>query len=437
MTSAVHIGTGPSPLDTRVIALARSLRTRGFGVSVAETLDAISVLRHIELTQRSELRECLRSALVKSSDDRGAFDNCFDRHFPRTVRDDPNRASVDIDDNALVDGLVGGGDLSDMAAALVEEHGGFDGDLRGEKHHVHRVMRAADLARLMMLALRTDDVDATEIRSRLEELRQMISEDVRGRLGADDEIVEDSTAESIEFLKASRADLDRMRSAIQPLARQIATKLARRRQQAQSGRLAMQQTVRKSLSTGGVPFDLATKRPKPHHPELYVLCDISGSVAEFSLFTLTLMSALSSELTRTRSFVFVDDVDEITELLMSTGHAIEPWQIMRNTNAIGPTGHSDYGRVFQEFWTSTGETELTTRSTVIITGDGRSNYQPAEAEALKNIAQRCRSVFWLNPEVRSEWGAFDSDVDTYAPHCTKQFEVRDLHQLAQCVQHII
>jgi len=147
--------------------------------------------------------------------------------------------------------------------------------------------------------------------------------------------------------------------------------------------------------------------------------------------------ALSAEVSQTRSFVFVDAVDEITALLARTAHGIEPWQIMRNTNVIGPTGHSDYGRVFQQFWTEIGESDLSPRSTVIITGDGRSNYQPPEATALRNIAQRSKSVFWLNPEQRSEWGTFDSDVGTYAPHCRRQFEVSDLRQLAACVEHII
>ena len=85
-----------------------------------------------------------------------------------------------------------------------------------------------------------------------------------------------------------------------------------------------------------------------------MLCDISGSVADFSLFTLTLMSALSAELARTRSFVFVDAVDEVTELLESTRHGIEPWQLLRNTNVIGSDGHSDYANVFERFWGDVG-----------------------------------------------------------------------------------
>ena len=233
------------------------------------------------------------------------------------------------------------------------------------------------------------------------------------------------------------AELEAMRNAVRPLARRVATRLARKRQHLRSGRVNLRRTMRRSLGSGGVPLDLAHQRPRPHHPELWVLCDVSGSVAEFSLFTLTLMAALSAELPRTRSFVFVDAIDEITKLFEHTGHAIEPWQIMRNTNVIGATGHSDYGAVFEQFWEVVGDRELTPRSTVVIAGDARSNYQPARTDVLANIARRSRSVYWLNPEPQPEWSEFDSEMDAYAEQCTRVFEVRDLEQLAHCVETIV
>src|SRR5690606_12422882 len=133
------------------------------------------------------------------------------------------------------------------------------------------------------------------------------------------------------FLDASRAELDQMRDAIRPIARRLAARLEQRRRH-HTGRANLRRTMRRSLASGGVPIDVVHDRPRARRPELFVLCDISGSVAEFSVFTLTLMSALSAEIARTRSFVFVDAVDEVTELLETTRHGIEPWQLLRNTN---------------------------------------------------------------------------------------------------------
>ncbi len=148
--------------------------------------------------------------------------------------------------------------------------------------------------------------------------------------------------------------------------------------------------MRRSLSTGGVPIDVLHDRPHAHRPELFVLCDISGSVADCSLFTLTLMSALAAEIGRTRSFVFVDAIDEVTALLDSSSHGIEPWALLRNTNVIGAEGHSDYSTVLEQFWRSTGERDLHRTSTVIITGDARTNHRGTGAEWLERIAERSR-----------------------------------------------
>ena len=440
------------PLVDRLVALSRGLHVRGFDVAPADTLDAAAALTHLDLARRAELRAGLRVTLVKQPDPDGDFDALFDRHFPAALRAAGDRAAIDVaggDPTGLVDALVDG-DLADLAAGLVEAHAGFDdGDgqgLRGERHHVHRVLRAADLARLMMLALRDrDEADPAELRARVDELKRLILADVRAHLaGADPEAGLDvgldpglgDLADRVEFLKASRAELDQLRTAVRPLARRIATKLARRRQHARSGRVDMRRTMRRSLATGGVPLDVAQRRRRPHRPELYVLCDISGSVAEFSVFTLTLMSALAAELPRTRSFVFVDAVDEITELLERTDHQIEPWQILRNTNVIGASGHSDYGAVLERFHDSIGPA-LAGTATVLITGDARSNHRDARAPVLGELARRCRSVFWLNPEPRADWGTHDSATDEYRPHCREMFEVRTLAQLEAAIERIL
>lgn len=422
----------------RIIRLSRALQARGFAISLAETIDAARAATCVDLAARPQLRVALRATLVKGSDERGDFDALFDRYFPaRVAVPVSERRSAPATQAELATELAAEGDLADLAAGLVEQHAGLEGEVRGERHHLQRVLRAADLARLMGLALREDpQLSADEVRARIEELKRLIADEIRDRIGSDDELV-DTDVESIEFLNASRAELERMRQVVRPLARQVAARLSRRRQHRRSGRVDMRRTMRRSLSTGGVPFDLAHHRRAPHHPELWVLCDISGSVAEFSLFTLTLMASLSAELPRTRSFVFVDAVDEITSLLQRTGHAIEPWQIMRNTNVIGASGHSDYGAVLAQFWDDFGERDLRPTSTVIITGDARSNHQPARSDVLAEIARRARSVYWLNPEPRREWAEYDSEMPAYADHCTATFEVRDLHQLAHCVERIL
>jgi uncharacterized protein len=424
-------------LVDRIIQLSRALQARGMSISLAETIDATDAAATVRIDHRDELRIALRSTLVKQPDARGDFDALFERLFPaRTTAPATARPDVSTREH-LAHAVVGGDDLADIAAALVDEHGGLGEEQRSARHHVQRVLRAADLARLLSLAVAADaGIAPDELRARLDDLKRLIADEVRSRLATPDEPPPEDV-EDIEFLNASRAQLEEMRRIVRPLARRVAARLARNRRHGHAGRVDMRRTIRRSLGTGGVPFDVAFRRRRPHRAELFVLCDISGSVAEFSLFTLTLMSALSAEIPRTRTFVFVDAVDEVTALLARTGHAIEPWQIMRNTNVIGATGHSDYGAVLEQFWHAVGEQELTLTSTVLIAGDARSNHQPARPEILGRIAHRTRAIYWLNPEPARDWDRFDSDMAAYGRHCTRTFEVRDLQQLVRCVELIL
>ncbi len=166
-----------------------------------------------------------------------------------------------------------------------------------------------------------------------------------------------------------------MRETIRPLARTLATRMARRRRRRDRGRLDVRRTVRRSLSSGGVPIDPVFRRPKVARPDLYVLCDVSGSVAEFASFTLTLLQAMASEFPRMRTFAFVDGVDEVTAHLKDVASFLEVRHVLYRADVVRADGHSDYGAVLDQFWEH-HSSSIDPRSTVIITGDARSNHRP-------------------------------------------------------------
>lgn len=432
MTDAAERTSGDAIVQ-RITRLGRSLQARGIEISLAELIDAGHAAQLIDLGSRDEFRVALRATMIKDERHYEAFDAAFDRLFPARPAGATDRPTTDSPVEAFL-----AGELESLAGAMVADHAGLDGEERSEGHHLQRAYRGADLAHLMSEARKLDPSVSTEdLRARVDELKRLMAAEIRAHLGEPMGEPGVDNIEDIDFLNASRAELEQMRATVRPLARRLAARLARRRQALTSGRVNLRRTARKSLSTGGVPIDVALERPRAHRPELFVLCDISGSVAEFSLFTLTFMSALSSEIAKTRSFVFVDAVDEITDLLSSTEHAIEPWQIMRNTNVIGEDGHSDYGSVFRQFWDDVGERDLRPTASVLITGDARSNHRPPGDDHLREIARRCRRVYWLNPEPKDEWDTHDSEMETYSRSCTETFEVRTVRQLVSCVEQIV
>lgn len=455
-----------APLWEQLERMCAGLRARGLDIAITEVLDASRSVAQIDLSSRGELRAALRCTLVKDAHHGALFDEVFDRHFPARPTPGAERRADQLHDGKATDhdrdraGEPGNGgtdqaratdidlaaaddaDLRLLADRLVDDHGGFDETVRTEKYHVYRILRAADLAALLRQAMRDADnaAERSELNARVEELRRLIVDAVRAHLAAvDPETVAGRVAHpfDIALAEATTTELDEMRRALRPLARKLAARLRHRRQNLQRGRLDMRATTRRSLSSGGVPLYPAYRRPRTHKPDVSVLCDVSGSVADVAGFTFTLISALADELDKTRLYAFVDAIDDITELVEASEYAIEPWQLLQHGKVIGHDGHSDYGTVLRSFWDDHGRHRLGPRSTVIIVGDARGNYRPHRAEVLGEIAARCRSVYWLNPEPRARWDTADSVQSVYSAHCAATFEVRTVNQLTRAVEAIL
>ncbi|HKA02761.1 MAG TPA: VWA domain-containing protein [Acidimicrobiales bacterium] len=456
-----------------LLALVDELRRAGVAISMVEVLDATSALGQLDLADRPVLRAGLGATLVKRPEDAPIFQLAFDHCFPVTRAEErprsvgpepaigPNEtlpgpvdASTDLLDALLAALRAEDSDaLAALAVDAVDRHAGIGTVEGSERYFLYRVLRALDVANLLAAAMRAErarDPDATplelrlrrdEHRRRIEELRRLIAEEIRRRLrqsrpGAEPTWLPHRLGD-LDVLRASTTDLREMRAAVRPLARKLASRVAQRRRRRNRGRLDMRRTVRHSLTTGGVPMSPAFRWRKASKPNVVVLCDLSGSVAEFAQFTLALVHALDDELAGLRSFVFVDGVAEVTDLLDRADGVLEPRFLLTRAGVVTGDGHSDYGRVFERFWTVHGERVVTPATTLIVAGDARTNYRPAGVDPFRRLSERARRTYWLNPEPRAEWGIDDSSIADFAPWCTAVFEVRTLRQLADAVVEIV
>ena len=169
-----------------------------------------------------------------------------------------------------------------------------------------------------------------------------------------------------------------LRQAIYPLTRKLAVRLARKRRHGRKGPLDFRNTVRHSLSYGGVPAEPKFKYPRPAKPEIFVIADISGSVAAFARFTLHLVYAISGQFSRVRAFVFIDGIDEVTEYFEGTEDIVEAiHRVNTEADVVWVDGHSDYGHAFEVFWSKWGK-DIGPKTTVIILGDARNNYHASQ-----------------------------------------------------------
>jgi len=458
------------------------LRAAGIPVSMSEHVDAARAVDVINLGNRSLVRATLAATLVKDSDHMPVFNTAFDVFFAirswdsaeALLSEDANEESEESEgaDGAQGTGQAkgqGGGGGSSMSAQELSEllfralRDGDQNSMRfgageavsryagmepgrpvGGTYYLYRTLRNLDLEALEQRLLdgthNSDDalgerLAHDDVTARIEQLKAEIEREIRERLVEDRgsqalaKSVRKPLPEDLDVMHANREEMAQLERALRPLSRKLAVRLARKRRRRRRGPVDLRHTVRKSLSTGGVPIDLRFKPPRPAKPEIFVIADVSGSVASFARFTLHLVHAISSQFSKVRSFVFVDGLDEVTRLFDGVEDPAEAVaRINAEADVIAFDGHSDYGRalvVFHERYAR----DLTKRSTVLILGDGRNNYHQAHAEILADLHYRAKAVYWLNPEPTSYWNSGDSIISQYAPYCNRVIECRTLRQL--------
>lgn len=463
------------------------LRTAGLPVSLTENLDAMQAITHIPIEDRNAFKYALAATLVKNNAHWRAFETVFEVYF--SLRG-PGYALGGADETAETGeedssanpeaagaGTGGGGGealtpeqmaemlfkalqkgdeamMRALARQAVTRYAGMEpGRPVGGTYYLYRTLRNLDLDNVLeqLMAQAREDapqpltpleerLEKDEFDSRVDRLKQEIEAEIRRRLVADRGVdamaktLRKPLPEDVDFMHASREELMGLRKAIYPLTRKLAVRLARKRRHGRKGPLDFRNTVRHSLSYGGVPADPKFRYPRPAKPEIFVVADISGSVAAFARFTLQLVYAISGQFSRVRSFVFIDGIDEVTRFFEGVEDiSVAIHRVNTEADVVWVDGHSDYGHAFEVFWDRYGR-EIGPKTTVLILGDARNNYHASQSWVIGEIHKKARHVYWLNPEPKAYWDTGDSIVGEYGVHCDGTYECRNLRQLEKFVE---
>jgi uncharacterized protein with von Willebrand factor type A (vWA) domain len=464
-----------------IAAFIAELRTIGLPISVAENVDAMAAVVAMPITDRAALKSALAATLVKSADHYHAFDVLFDLFFgdSRAGTEDladeaadpaaadgqaaasngAGRAGIvtalsDAELDDLLFRAVLAGDQVLIRAAVAEAVSRYANVEPGRPvagvYYLYHTLRRLDMDRLLARLLASDSpADLSEMdraiaaerrRGQIDNIRTEAEAEIRRRLVADRgaaavaRTLRVSLPEDVDFLNASAEQLAAVRQAVQLLGRKLAARMVRKRRHHRRSALDFRRTIRKSLGNGGVPADLVFRKPHPSKPEIMLIADVSSSVAAFAGFTLQLADAISSEFSRVRSFAFTDGIEEITDDLGSAPDiATAVRRISSRPGVVRLDGHSDYGMVLESFWERWGP-QIRARTSVIILGDGRSNYHASRSWVLRAIRQRARHLYWLNPEPANTWDSGDSIISEYGKFCDEVVECRNLRQLKEFVE---
>jgi hypothetical protein len=465
--------------DPRVIVrvfdeLLWALRREGFEISTSQAIDVLRIVGALGLEDRANVRDGIAAIVVHRARDRARFNVAFDGFFAGDVL--PGRrtlwerltaqgfATQELEAlRALLDQLAASRPGALALATLLTRGAELDRLLA-----ISGVSRAIDASSGLQIGFQTHRIlgqlGAGRARQALGDLRTLLVDALgpRGEVLADalaaelersdDEVrayvrrVHDARVSELEserghhrvqttpFAALTDAEIEEVRRSVRRFAERLRGGARVRARHARRGVIDAHGTLRRALRTGGVPFDLVRKRRRRDRPKLVLLCDVSDSVRAAACFLLEFTYAAQELFERARSFVFVSDLGETTRLFARAPVRVAIAQAWGG-GVVPTSDNSNYGRVLRSF-EARHLREVDRRTTVVVLGDGRTNHHDAAPEVLDRIRERARTLIWLCPEPRGQWGQGDSAMARYAPHCTAVYEVRcaaDLESAARAL----
>lgn len=456
-------------MEDRIVQFVRALRAKGVRVSLAETADAFRAVERLGIRDREHFRISLRATLVKNAADLPLFDELFPMFFGSSLA--PSMASLpddltpeEADQLAealrgfnrqlreMLEKLLQGRELTQEELDQLGRMAGleFADDSRYQDWMRRRMEQALQFSQVReaideMLAVMAEMGMTADRRQELKEVMQENLQNMQEQLRrfAGRRIAENLSEKSAEdetealydrpFRSLSEADMDRLRKEVGRLAARLRTRVALRQKRAHTGQLDAKATIRANLRHGGVPFDVR-HRSRKKKPKLVVICDISTSMRHMSELMLSLLHAMQDQVSRTHAFAFIDHLEYISPDFASlpAREAVEAVLVRL------PPGYysTDLGSSLQNFADAYLDT-LDGRTTLIMVGDGRNNYNNPRLDLFTRMARRAHRTIWLIPEPPTLWGTGDSDMLSYVSLCDDVLQVNSLTELTAAIDGLL
>ncbi len=455
-----------------VLNFVNIARTAGLRVSTAEVLDCLNQLKLVDIIEEPQFAAVLRANFAKSRREQHHFDRLYQMFFHELRQDASIAGSEPLEEQihdvlqaltpaaeenisfqALLDFLDG--DPLPYFEQLQQIGSGADDQNRGLGSNLGALTRrleimlglnAAEAALEQFFADHRDRMDwerrrdlNAHFKNRLESARRLLTHDRQAYADSADKNITyrqrlDHLGE-IHFASLTQKEVQTMREVIEQLVRKLKDTISRRYARRNRGVLDIKKTLRRAAGYQGIPIELFYRKRPLRKTKIVALCDVSGSVWSAARFMLNMLYSLQECFTQVRSFVFVAGLDEVTHIFEDheINQAIE--KVLKEAD-IEYNAATDYGLTFRQF-KSRHMDMLNKKTTLIIIGDGRTNYANPEERILGEMQDRSRRVIWLNPETPYFWYSGDSEMRTYMEHCDEVRPCQNLNQLLEFIESLV
>lgn len=448
-------------------------RAAGLRVSTSEVLDSLSQLQLIDPTDETQFRALVRANFAKSVRDLQHFDRLYHLFFhemrlnmgdikqasPWTdqIREAANLLKEKPHDDPVYDAVLDflAGNPIPLLAEMRRIHGESDdppsptrfnfGPLASRFNVLMQITNAASAASALIeenyfkVAPQTLRDLAAHFDERLDAARSILMYEPRpGDKGTKKVKTHEQRLKELgekSFSSFTRQEMEEMREAIDKLVRKLKNVVSRRYAVRDRGNLDVKKTLRASAKYNGVPLDIQYRRKSLRKSRIVTLCDVSGSVWAAARFMLNLLYSLQDCFDKVNSFVFIDQLTDVTGIFEENDIS-EAIRIVMEEADVHYQAPTDYGETLRHFKRDYMEI-LTKKTTLIIVGDGRSNYMNPEDAILGQMREKCRRVIWLNPEAENLWGTGDSEIRAYTHHCHEVRPCRNVNQLIAFIEELV
>ncbi len=374
-------------------------------MSPAEAIDAARAVAVLGYADRQKLKLALGVVLAKSSEDKRLHDQVFELFFSPPLQ---------------VQGDATAGALAQAASAANVDDIRFETQKSFYVRQMTRELGVEAIERRLLASMGQDSEAArAQVQALLEE-RGIMEQQARAYVDQRYELFgKPATQQFLDQIATTRSigrltpqELEQMRALVARMAKRLAERHARRRRSSRRGQLDFRRTMRGNAGQDSVPFQLYWKQTKRARPRLVVLCDVSGSVSNHVRFLLLFLYSLAGKVADLQAFAFSDRLGDVSALLENRPFDEAMNQVLFEYGS----GSTDYGHALETLRESHWDA-LDRHTTLLVLGDGRSNYANPRSELLAQAAERCKRVVWLSPEPEGRWGTGDSCMLQYRPFC--------------------
>ncbi len=477
-----------------LVDFVKVLRTADIKVSPAETLDAMETIDLVGVTDKHFLKHSLSMVLSKNPEEKASFDDCFDRFFTfdkfqaaNEQQESPSDNETDFGDDSFDtdqenseqsggQGSGGGGGQSDTAdeddaeTEQLEPQSALgkllmSGDRMqvmvqmaeaGREVEVNQIVvftqkglytrKIMDAMGLKGLQQEIGELQeeggkperqlAGKLKNARDHLREQIRDYVERQflLHADEsgKQLREELLKKVKLSNLEKRNFKDVKEIVIKMAKKLIAIHSKRRKTFKRGQLDVRKTLRNNMQYDGMLFDIKWKSQKVDRPKVMCICDVSGSVSNYSRFLLMFLYSLAEILPKVRSFAFSSDLGEVTRLFEQNNLEDAMAKTMRDYG----NGSTDYGQMLEDFKSHCLK-DVDSKTTIIILGDARNNYGNPRSEILKEMYDKAQRVIWLNPEPKSSWAVGDAEMKKYAPCCHQAEVCNSLTHLERVVANLL